>query len=557
MTINNPLPIKNDPLPELSNNLNSAEYNLDNVGDVIHDDATASDMTIQNIDSDKDIIFSCNDGGAQTAIMTVDGSAGQLSGMTKAVAGVLTNASAGVDYVAAEADTLGTVTGRGATTTTASTFEGNLTAGKLSGTTGQVSFVGTTSGTAVVKTSDAAGTPTIVLPISSGTLALTSDIPAEADTLTSVTGRGATTSTAVELWGNATLGRNGVTGPLAGSLTINDGANPGTNETITYAKWNSLNDTSGIVKCNGSGTFSAASDGTDFISSVVVDTTPQLGGALDCQENDIDNIGNIIHNEVGVTDFTIQNIDLDKDFIFSGNDGTVQTEIMKLDVSAGQLSGLIKATTGVLGTASAGTDYYNPSGTDVAVADGGTGISAYAVGDILYASATTTISPLTAVAAGQPLLSAGVTTAPVYAGYTLSGTAVQTYTFPGASQTLSSLAGTETLSNKRIVPRITTIVSHATPTINTDNCDCVTITAQAEAITSMTTNLTGTPNNFDKLIIRILDNATARAITWGAKFVAKGQALPTTTVLSKLLTVGFIYDSVLTTWGCVASAQEV
>jgi len=108
-----------------------------------------------------------------------------------------------------------------------------------------------------------------------------------------------------------------------------------------------------------------------------------------------------------------------------------------------------------------------------------------------------------------------------------------------------------------IIPRITTITSSATPTINTDNCDAVTITAQAADITSMTTNLSGTPVNFQKLIIRIKDDGTARAITWGAKFEAKGVSLPTTTVLSKVLTVGFIYDTVTSKWGCVAAACEV
>jgi len=76
----------------------------------------------------------------------------------------------------------------------------------------------------------------------------------------------------------------------------------------------------------------------------------------------------------------------------------------------------------------------------------------------------------------------------------------------------------------------------------------VTITALAEAITSMTTNLSGTPSNFDSLVIRIKDNGTARAITWGTSFEAKGVALPTTTVLSKVLTVGFIYDTVTSKW---------
>lgn len=103
---------------------------------------------------------------------------------------------------------------------------------------------------------------------------------------------------------------------------------------------------------------------------------------------------------------------------------------------------------------------------------------------------------------------------------------------------------------------VTTITSSATPAINTNVCEVVTITSLATAITSMTTSLTGTPANFDRLVIRIKDNGTARAIAWGASFVQGGVALPTTTVASKVLTVGFIYDSVKTAWSCVAVAQE-
>lgn len=46
------------------------------------------------------------------------------------------------------------------------------------------------------------------------------------------------------------------------------------------------------------------------------------------------------------------------------------------------------------------------------VAQGGTGITSYAVGDILYASAGTTLSKLADVATGNALISGGVTTAP-------------------------------------------------------------------------------------------------------------------------------------------------
>jgi hypothetical protein len=48
----------------------------------------------------------------------------------------------------------------------------------------------------------------------------------------------------------------------------------------------------------------------------------------------------------------------------------------------------------------------------LAVGRGGTGIASYAVGDIVYASAGTTLSKLAAVATGNVLISGGVTTAP-------------------------------------------------------------------------------------------------------------------------------------------------
>jgi hypothetical protein len=124
----------------------------------------------------------------------------------------------------------------------------------------------------------------------------------------------------------------------------------------------------------------------------------------------------------------------------------------------------------------------------------------------------------------------------------------------GKADTAVQAASTTTLTNKRVTPRVTTITSSATPTVNTDNTDIVDITALAAAITSMTTNLTGTPTIGDVLVFQIKDNGTARAITWGASFTAKGVALPTTTVINKLLTVGFLWNG--SNWGCVGSAQE-
>lgn len=57
-----------------------------------------------------------------------------------------------------------------------------------------------------------------------------------------------------------------------------------------------------------------------------------------------------------------------------------------------------------------GAAIYRAGGTDVAVADGGTNISSYTIGDLLQASGATTLAKLAAVATGNVLISGGVTT---------------------------------------------------------------------------------------------------------------------------------------------------
>lgn len=104
--------------------------------------------------------------------------------------------------------------------------------------------------------------------------------------------------------------------------------------------------------------------------------------------------------------------------------------------------------------------------------------------------------------------------------------------------------------------RVTYITSSATPAIDTDLCDAVSITALGVAVTSFTTNLLGSPSDFDRLIVRIKDDGTNRALSWGSKFAAKGVALPTTTTAGKLTTVTLEYDTVTAKWGCIAAVTE-
>lgn len=124
-----------------------------------------------------------------------------------------------------------------------------------------------------------------------------------------------------------------------------------------------------------------------------------------------------------------------------------------------------------------------------------------------------------------------------------------------AANSVATIDATQTLTNKRVTPRTGNTTSSATPTINTDTTDVYEITAQAADITSFTTNLSGTPTRGQKLWISITDDGTARAITWGSSFEASGTvALPTTTVTSTRLDVGFVWNTATSKWRCVGVA---
>lgn len=125
-------------------------------------------------------------------------------------------------------------------------------------------------------------------------------------------------------------------------------------------------------------------------------------------------------------------------------------------------------------------------------------------------------------------------------------------TFPGTTDNVVCRTSTDTLTNKRVTPRVGSTTSSATPTINTDSYDIYKLTAQTVDITSFTTNLSGTPTDNQCLIIEITGTA-ARAITWGASFEASTVALPTTTVTTNMLAVAFIWNTATSKWRCVAA----
>jgi hypothetical protein len=113
---------------------------------------------------------------------------------------------------------------------------------------------------------------------------------------------------------------------------------------------------------------------------------------------------------------------------------------------------------------------------------------------------------------------------------------------------VATISGTQTLTNKRVQPRIGTVASTATPSIDCTLYDQYNITALAAAITSIT--ITGTPYDGQILRIRFKDNGTIRAIAHGSSFVAGPAALLTTTAANKTHLSEYTYDAAAAKWAC-------
>lgn len=105
----------------------------------------------------------------------------------------------------------------------------------------------------------------------------------------------------------------------------------------------------------------------------------------------------------------------------------------------------------------------------------------------------------------------------------------------------------ETLTNKRITPRILSQASTATLTPASDSYDVVALTAQAANLTIAAP--TGTPTDGQSLIIRIRDNGTVRTIAWNAAYSGfVTEDLPPTTVISKTMIYLFIWNATTSKW---------
>jgi hypothetical protein len=114
-----------------------------------------------------------------------------------------------------------------------------------------------------------------------------------------------------------------------------------------------------------------------------------------------------------------------------------------------------------------------------------------------------------------------------------------------------SLIISGSITGSRINPRTFTTASTSTFTPNVNIGDTFTITAQTSSL--ILANPTGSPVEGQKIIIRIKDNGTARALTTGSQYRASTDlAFPLSSSINKTLYLGLIYNSTDIKWDLIA-----
>jgi hypothetical protein len=507
-------------------------------------------------------------GSAGISSVTIDGF-GHVTGVTTAT------------YLTAEADTLASVTGRGATTSTASSFTGGLTVGGTG-----IVYNGSTSGSTTFRASATAGTTTITLPATTGTVALSTG---------NLSQFAATTSSQLA----------GVISDETGSGALVFATSPTlTTPSIGVATGTSFNSITGLSSTTpvvagtaaiGTGTTVARADHVHPAQTTVSGTAGGLSATLSPASG-----GTGVANNAAST------------ITISGNFGTTFTVSAATSVTL-PTSGTL-ATTGQ--TFSIGTTSIAINRASAAQSlTGITSIDGYAaglvggnattlLGSIPYQSAantTTLLAPNTTttkkflrqtgdgtngtapawdtiVAGDIPTLNqntsgtaAGLsaTLSPASGGTGVANNAASTLTISGNFGTTFTVSGTTSLTlpttgtlatttgsfSGRRTQRVSSSASASTVTPDVSAFDVYAFTALAAALTINAP--IGTPVDGDRLIFRILDNGTIRALTWNATFTPIGVALPSSTTASKTTYVGCIYNANNTRWDVIAVSTQL
>ncbi len=116
--------------------------------------------------------------------------------------------------------------------------------------------------------------------------------------------------------------------------------------------------------------------------------------------------------------------------------------------------------------------------------------------------------------------------------------------------TIVGTSDTQTLTNKRVNPRSTTLTNSTSWTPNSDTHDFEANNSLAGACTI--NEPSGTPVQGQRLTLRIGSDSSAHALTFNAIFRASSDlALPTTTTGDAGMYLEFIYNSTVTKWDLI------
>lgn len=188
--------------------------------------------------------------------------------------------------------------------------------------------------------------------------------------------------------------------------------------------------------------------------------------------------------------------------------------------------------------------------------NGGTGITSYTVGDLIYASGSTTLSKLADVATGNALISGGTTTAPLWGKIGLTTHVSGTLPVANGGTGVTASTGTTTLV-LGTTPTITAL-REVKAAISASAIDLATANYFSKTISGTTTftvsnvPTTGTASSF----ILDLTNGGSATVNWWSGVKWAGGTAPTLTSSGRDVLGFFTYDGG-TTWSGFVLGKDV